>query len=190
MSTHPVADHHAPLARLTLRQLAVGRAVLALLWALALVLAVGDDVPRTSSDVPVAAAALLAAYPLIDVVASLPTAAGTGAAARLARLTAAVGLLAVLAVGLAAFGSDAGATLVAFGAWAAVSGALLLVTALRRRGEGGRLPLLVSGGLSTLAGLAFVAAGGREDAQLAGIAGYMALGAVLYLVWALRTREA
>ena len=47
------------------------RAVLALVWAAALVIAVGDKVPTTSSDVPVVAAALLASYPAIDVVASI-----------------------------------------------------------------------------------------------------------------------
>jgi len=175
---------HAPV---TPRRIAVVRAVLALLWAAAVVVAVGDDAPRTDSAVPVAAAALLAAYPLIDVVASLLAAGAAGATSRIVRLNAALGALAVVAVGVAAFGSDAGATLAAFGAWAAVSGALQLGVAVRRRNEGRQLPMMISGGLSTVAGLSFVAAAGGTDAQLAGLGGYMAVGAVLFLVWAART---
>jgi hypothetical protein len=59
------------------QRIAVARGVLALVWAAALVVAVGDRVPSTSSDVPTAAAALLASYPAIDVVASIAGAGGT-----------------------------------------------------------------------------------------------------------------
>ncbi len=121
MSTSLAADHPAPLSRATPQRIAVLRAVLALVWAAAVVLALGDDVPRTGSDIPVAAALLLAGYPLIDVVASVLGAGAQGASARVLRINAAIGLLAVVAVGAAALTSDAGATLVAFGAWAAVT---------------------------------------------------------------------
>ncbi len=50
--------------------------------------------------------------------------------------------------------------------------------------------MIVSGGLSTVAGLSFVAAAGEHDAHLAMLAGYAALGAVLYLVWTTRARAA
>jgi hypothetical protein len=50
--------------------------------------------------------------------------------------------------------------------------------------------MLVSGGLSTIAALGFLASSGMEDAHLAGVGGYMALGAVLYLLWAHRSRTA
>jgi uncharacterized membrane protein HdeD (DUF308 family) len=167
------------------------RAVLALAWAVALVLAVGDEVPSTSSDVPIAAAFLLASYPAIDVVASIAGALGTDASARVLRINAAIGVLAIVAIGVTAFGADAGATLAAFGAWAAVSGAIQLAVAVRlRRTEGHQLPLIVSGGLSTIAGLAFVVSSGMEDAHLAGVGGYMALGAVLFLLSAHRRRTA
>jgi uncharacterized membrane protein HdeD (DUF308 family) len=189
MST-PIAAGPATDAASTPQRIAIARAVLALLWAAALVLAVGDDVPRTDSDVPAAAAALLAAYPLIDVVASLLTASRSGRSEGLLRVNAAIGAVAAVAIGIAAFGSDAGATLTAFGAWAAVSGALQLVLAVRRRREGRQLPMMLSGALSTAAGLSFVAAAGRTDAELATLAGYMAFGAVLFLVWAFRARSA
>ena len=111
--------------------------------------------------------------------------------ARVLRINAAISALAVAAIGAAAFGSDAGATLAAFGAWAAVSGAVQLGVALHlRRKEGRQLPMIVSGGLSTIAGISFVASSGMEDAHLATLSGYMALGALLYLLWAHRSRTA
>jgi uncharacterized membrane protein HdeD (DUF308 family) len=173
------------------RQIAIARAVLALVWAAGLVIAVGDRVPSTSSDVPVAAAALLASYPAIDVVASIAAALGTDASGRLVRINAAISAVAVAAIGAAAFAADAGATLAAFGAWAAVSGAIQLAVAVRRRRATGRqLPMIVSGGLSTIVGIGFLAASGKDDAQLASVGGYMAFGALLYLLWAHRSRTA
>ncbi|WP_051471252.1 hypothetical protein [Patulibacter minatonensis] len=188
MSIPVTAGRPAP-ALSSPRRIAVGRAVLALLWAAAVVLAVGGEAPRTDSDVPVAAAVLLATYPLIDVVASLLSA-GAGAGDRVLRLNAAISAVAVVAVGVAALGSDAGATLAAFGAWAAVSGALQLGVAVRDRARGRQLPMMVSGGVSTVAGLMFVAASSRTDADLATLGGYMAAGAVLYLVWTARGTSA
>jgi uncharacterized membrane protein HdeD (DUF308 family) len=164
------------------------RAVLALTWAAALVLVIGDDVPRTSSDVPVAAAALLASYPVIDVVASLVGAAAAGPAGRVLRLNAAISAIAVAAIATTAFGSDAGATLAVFGTWAAVSGAIQLGVAVHHRAHGSQLSMIVSGGLSTIAGLSFVFAAGMDDAHLAHLAGYMGLGALLFLVFAFRAR--
>jgi uncharacterized membrane protein HdeD (DUF308 family) len=180
----------APPLRGVPQRIAVVRAALALVWAAALVIAVGDEVPSTSSDVPIAAAALLASYPAIDVVASIAGALRTEASPRVLRINAALSALAVAAIGAAAFGADAGATLAAFGAWAAVSGAIQFGAAVRRRGEGRQLPMIVSGGLSTIAGISFLAASGMNDAHLATLGGYMALGALLYLLWAQRSRTA
>jgi hypothetical protein len=181
----------APPSRDVPQRIAVVRAVLALGWAAALVIAVGDHVPSTSSDVPIAAAALLASYPAIDVVASLAAALHTDASGRVLVINAALSALAVAAIGATAFGADAGATLAAFGAWAAVSGAIQFGVAVHRRRAGSRqLPMIVSGGLSTIAGIGFLAASGMDDAQLATVGGYMALGALLYLLWAQRSRTA
>lgn len=194
MSASPAAVPVVPDAsrsRDSPRRIAIVRAVLALVWAAALAIAVGNEVPSTSSDVPIAAAALLASYPAIDVVASIAGALGTDASARVLRINAAISALAVAAIGAAAFGSDAGATLAAFGAWAAVSGALQLGVAVHLRRTGGRqLPMIVSGGLSTIAGISFVASSGMQDAHLSNLSGYMALGALLYLLWAHRSRTA
>jgi uncharacterized membrane protein HdeD (DUF308 family) len=171
------------------RRIAVVRAVFALAWAAALVIAVGGKMPSTDATLPLGVAALLASYPLIDVVASLVGSAY--ADARTLRTNAAISSLAVVAVAVAAFGSDTGTTLVAFGAWAAVSGAIQLALAVHnRRTKGRQLPMIVSGGLSTIAGVSFLAASGMDEAHLVNIAGYMAFGAVLFLIWARRSRTA
>ena len=186
----PVAPD-APRSRDSLRQIAIVRAVLALVWAAALVLVIGHKVPTTSSGVPIAAAALLASYPVIDVVASIVAALGRDASGRLLRINAAISALAVAAIGATAFGSDAGATLAAFGSWAAVSGVIQLGVAVhRRRTESRQLPMIVSGGLSTIAGISFLAASGMDHAHLATLGGYMALGGLLYLLSAHRSRTA
>jgi uncharacterized membrane protein HdeD (DUF308 family) len=167
------------------------RAFVALLWAAALVIAVGGKMPGTDSDLPVGVAAFLASYPLIDVIASLIGAASAPASARALRINAGVSALAAVAIGIAAFASTAGATLVAFGLWASVSGAIQLALAVhRRRTEGRQLPMIVSGGLSTIAGISFIAASGMDEAKLTTIGAYMALGALLYLLWARRTQPA
>ena len=185
------ATPHTPPSRDAPQRIAIVRAVLALVWAAALVIAAGDHVPSTNSDVPIAAAALLASYPAIDVVASVAAALGKDASGRVLRGNAAISAIAVAAIGATAFGADAGATLAAFGAWAAVSGAIQFGVAVQRRRAGSRqLPMIVSGGLSTIAGISFLAASGMDDAHLATVGGYMALGALLYLLGAHRSRTA
>ena len=168
------------------RRIARLRAVVALLWAATVALAVGND---AGPDLSVGVAALVAAYPAIDVVASLAEAARDGGRARLLQVNAAVSTLAVVALAGAAFGSDVGAVLAVFGAWAFVSGAIQLAGAILRRRAGSReAPMLVSGALSALAGLSFIASSGGDDPSLTPLAGYAALGAVLFLLWALRAR--
>lgn len=168
------------------RRVAVVRAGLALVWAGAFVVAVGDRIPTTASDVPTAAALLLLAYPLVDAVASaVGSTLRTGRDRRVLAVNGAISATAAVALAVAAFGADAGAALAVFGVWAAVSGAIQLALALGRgRADGRRWPMVVSGALSTVAGLAFVSASTQPDANLSGLAGYAALGAVLYLVWA------
>jgi uncharacterized membrane protein HdeD (DUF308 family) len=171
------------------RRIANVRAVLALAWAAAVIIAVGGDVPTTTSDLAVGVVALLASYPLIDVVASIATERYEDTSRNVFRVNAAVSTAAVVAIAVAGFGSDAGATLATFGVWAAISGAIQFGVAIhRRRSRGGELPMIVSGGLSTVAGLGFIAQSGGNDAHLSYIGGYMALGALLYLVWALPAR--
>jgi hypothetical protein len=165
------------------------RAALALAWAAALILAVGGDAPATASELAAGVAALLASYPLIDVVASIAGARYDGASQNVLRVNAAISTGAVVAIAVTGFGSDVGATVASFGAWAAISGAIQLGAAIHRSRRGaGQLPMIVSGGLSTIAGLGFIAQSGGNDAHLTYIGGYMALGAFLYLLAATRGR--
>jgi hypothetical protein len=128
--------------------------------------------------------------PAIDAIASFVQAPFvTPASARLPRVNGTISTAAVAAVAVTAFGYEAGSALAAFGAWAAVSGSIQLGTAIRQRRPGSRqLPMIISGGLSTVAGAGFIAASGMPAARLANVAGYMALGAVFYLLWAYRSR--
>ena len=192
MSASSATPHDSPGASRPLDQsqrITNIRAVLALAWAAAVIIAVGSEVPTTASDLAAGVAALLASYPLIDVVASIAAARHDGASRNVLRVNAAVSTAAVVAIAVTGFGSDAGATLASFGAWAAISGAIQFSVAIhRRRSRVGQLPMLVSGGLSTIAGLGFIAQSGGNDAHVTYIAGYMALGALFYLLSAQRRR--
>jgi hypothetical protein len=160
------------------RRVAFVRAVAALVWAGVLVVAVGDDVPTTASTLPTLVAVLLTAYPVIDVVSSVVE-------GGMLRVSGVVSAVAAVALGVAAFGGDAGEVLVVFGVWAVVSGGLQLGVAVRR---GRQVPMVISGGLSAVAGVSFAVASGKEDANLRMLAGYAAVGAILYVVWAVRDR--
>ena len=188
MSAHLAAS---PLGVLpwpgTPRRIAQLRAVVALLWAGAIAIVAGD----AGSDLPLGVAGLLTVYPLIDVVASLREAALGGDRVRHLRVNAAISLLATAGLAVAAFGADTRAVLVVFGAWASVSGAMQLANAMHRRRRGTReLPMLVSGAISTLAGISFIASSRMDDPTVTNLAGYAAFGALLYLLWAHRTRSA
>ena len=161
------------------------RAVLALAWAAALIIAVGSDVPATGSSLTAGVAALLASYPFIDVIASMAGSRYDAAFRNVLRVNAAISAAAVVAITATGFGSDAGATFACFGAWATISGAIQVGVALRRRPRAGQWLMILSGGLSTIAGLGFVGQSGGHDAHVTYIGGYMALGALLYLLSAL-----
>lgn len=167
------------------------RGLVALVWAVALVAVVGGGTTDTSADIPAGAALLIASYPLIDVLASLATARGLGSAGRGLQINAALSSLAVAAIVTTSLAAHVSAVLVAFGAWASVSGAIQFTRAVRNRHhQGHRLPLIVAGGLSTVVGISFIAASSKSTVHLMMFAEYMALGAVLFLLSALRTRRA
>ena len=169
------------------RRIAWVRAIAALAWAAAFVAALGGD-PAATETLPTAAAILLAAYPLIDVLSSAVEARESRASARVLPIVSGlISLAASVALAVAATSADAGTTLAVFGVWALVSGALQLGTAALRRRAGSReLPMIVSGAISAVAGLSFVAGSSQDVAHLTNLAAYAGLGAVLYLVWAAR----
>lgn len=166
-------------------RIAALRAVVALLWAAAVAIAAGD----ADTDLSTGLALLVTAYPAIDVVASLAEAARGGEASSRLRVNAAVSSLAVVGLAVAAFGSDISTVLAVFGTWAVVSGLIQLANAIQRRRRGSReVPMLISGGLSAVAGASIIASSGAQDPSLGTLAGYATVGAILFLIWAYRTR--
>jgi uncharacterized membrane protein HdeD (DUF308 family) len=172
------------------------RALAALVWAglLAVALSAGGSLTPQES-VPAFAIALLISYPLIDVIASLIDArtqqrhrpAGT-ATAQL--VNAGISSLTAIAIAVAAsHGADA--IFRVFGAWAILTGVIQLTLAIlrRRRSTPGQWPMILSGGISTLAGLGFTQMATKSELNLTTLAGYATLGAIFFLISAWRLRS-
>jgi uncharacterized membrane protein HdeD (DUF308 family) len=129
--------------------------------------------------------ALLVLYPAVDVVAAGFDARRTRNRALYANI--AVSTAAVIGLAVAA-ADDIPAVLRTWGAWAIVAGVAQLFVALQRRALGGQLPMILSGGISVLAGGGFLAqAGGATSMTM--LAGYAALGGVFFLISAVRLRR-
>jgi hypothetical protein len=184
MSSHPAVAQYDLTSHP--RPIAVVRAAVALVWAAAVAVSGGD----IGTDLSSGLALLVTAYPAIDVIASLAEAARDGEAANRLRINAVVSGVAVAGLAIAAFGSDVSSVLAVFGSWAVVSGLIQLANAIQRRRRGSHeVPMLISGGLSAIAGASIIASSGADDASLNTLAGYATLGAVLFLVWAFRSRR-
>jgi len=169
-----------------LRSLHLIRVVFSLVW-VALVVTTSHSL--VASDTPtVTAGVLLVVYPLWDAVATLLERRLTGAGgppSRVATANVALGVAAALGMA-AAVSSTLGTALLVFGVWALLSGAFQLVVAIRRRKSvGAQWPMVISGGLSVLAGAGFAAMSASDDSGLSGVAGYSAFGAFWFLVSAL-----
>ena len=144
-------------------------------------------------DAPTAvAAALLVAYPLWDAIATILELRLTGNGRALDRVRVGNVVLSVAATGamvIAVF-STVKATLIVFGVWALVSGAIQLTVAIRRRRTvGAQWPTMISGSLSILAGLFFTATSGSASSGLSRLAGYSAFGAFWFLVAVIALRR-
>jgi hypothetical protein len=168
------------------RNVAVTRAAVAVLWAIAYFLTLHGQKVLTGSDIPVAAGLLLAAYPLIDAVASI-----TGwRSGRADRAGVVIDSLAVIGLLIATFSLRTQAVLIAFGAWALASGLLQLIRAWRADGPRRiQLPLILSGAISAVVGAVFAATSGQHVAPLSDLGGYAVLGAVFFLAWAFIDRK-
>lgn len=164
----------------TLRRIYFIRFAFALVWA-ALVFTVG------SAEGPLQTV-LLVLYPLVDAGAVLLQirAEGDSRGPRPAELINVVlSVLAAIALGWASTVS-APAVLLAWGAWAIVSGLTQLFAAVLRRKSGGQVPLMISGGISVLAGGAFAAQGLQGGGAFAGVGGYAVLGGIFFFIAAIR----
>jgi uncharacterized membrane protein HdeD (DUF308 family) len=108
--------------------------------------------------------------------------AGTGSTDRLGTTNMALGLATTAGMTVAVF-STIGTALLVFGIWALLSGAIQLVVAIRRRRTvGAQWPMVISGGLSVLAGASFAAMSASATSSLSSVAGYSAFGALWFLV--------
>ncbi|GAX57164.1 DUF308 domain-containing protein [Streptomyces olivochromogenes] len=165
-----------------LRSLYLIRVAFSLIW---VALVVTTSASLVSTDKPtVIAAVLLVIYPLWDVIATLleRRMAGTGPTDRVGTTNMALGLAATAGMIIAVF-SAIGSALLVFGIWALLSGAIQLVVAIRRRRTvGAQWPMVISGGLSVLAGASFAAMSASATSSLSTVAGYSAFGALWFLV--------
>ncbi|MGS2645748.1 hypothetical protein [Streptosporangium sp. G12] len=143
----------------------------------------------TLPDLDVAAGVLLVVYPAVDVAAAIVDARVASATrVRFAVFgTIAAGSLAAVGLALAS-PSGVPAALRVWGAWAVVAGLLQLVVAVLRRGVGGQVAMILSGGGSVIAGTAFILIASTEDPTLSVLAGYAVVGGTFFLVSALRLR--
>ncbi|MGW1505068.1 DUF308 domain-containing protein [Streptomyces mirabilis] len=179
------STHRTTTTSSGLRSLYLIRVAFSLIW---VALVVATSASLVSADKPtVIAAVLLVIYPLWDVIATLleRRMAGTGSTDRLATTNMALGLATTAGMIVAVF-SAIGTALLVFGIWALLSGAIQLVVAIRRRRTvGAQWPMVISGGLSVLAGASFAAMSASATSSLSSVAGYSAFGALWFLVSAI-----
>lgn len=162
-----------------LRTLYLARFGFAVVWAGLLV--------ATGSTINPASIALLLIYPLADVAAAVVDFRGSGADRPGALLQTNMALSLLAAIGLAgAVGSGFPSVLRVWGVWAITAGLVQLAVAIRRRRLGGQWPMILSGGISAIAGTGFLLMAGGPKASLTTIAGYATLGGIFFLVSAIR----
>jgi uncharacterized membrane protein HdeD (DUF308 family) len=167
-----------------LRRLYFVRFGFAIVWA-ALLFATG-------SKLGPAAVILLVLYPAFDVAAAVVDARSSrdrdGGSPRSLYGNIAISSLAAIGIAIAC-ASGVPAVLRVWGVWAIVAGLIQLFVAISRRTLGGQWPMILSGGISVLAGAAFIAMAGSNAPKPSNVAGYAVLGGIFFLVSALRLRR-
>jgi len=162
-----------------LRRLYFVRFVFALVWAIVLIPLAKHLNPLTAT--------LFVIYPLFDVAAAVIDARSSRATGRPTLLYVNVAISLLAAVGLAvAATSGVPAVLRVWGAWAVVAGLVQLLVGVSRRTMGGQWPMIISGGISVLAGASFIAGASADNPSLANAAGYAVPGAIFFLIAAFR----
>jgi uncharacterized membrane protein HdeD (DUF308 family) len=142
----------------------------------------------TKSQLGPLGVALIVLYPLFDVAAATVDTRSTGPARGL-YLNIAISLLAAIGMAIAC-ASGVPAVLRVWGAWAVVAGLIQLIVGAGRRKLGGQWPMILSGGISVLAGLSFIAGASADNPKLTNVAGYAVLGGIFFLVSAIRLGRA
>ena len=170
----------------SLRTLYLVRVLFSVVWVV-LVFSLASSA-LSGSTPSLVAGILLVVYPVWDVIATFfDIRANRASTSKLPQyvnivfgLAAAVAMIIVLPIG--------GLTpaIIVFGVWAFVSGAVQLFLAIRRRRAlGAQWPMIISGGLSVVAGIAFIIMASSPRTGLTTLAGYSAVGAFWYLVTAI-----
>ncbi|RCK70231.1 hypothetical protein DT076_06045 [Desertihabitans brevis] len=166
-----------------LRTLYLARFVFAVVWAVLLALTARTFGPLTVG--------LLLLYPLVDLVAAVVDHRASRAVRPTPLLVVNMVLSGLTVVGLAiASTSGVPAVLVVWGVWAITAGAVQLAVGLVRRRLGGQWPMILSGGISVLAGSGFILQASGGGGALTGLAGYATLGGIFFLLSALRLGRA
>lgn len=169
-----------PFPQAGLRNLYFVRAVFSAIW-VTLMFMVGARTPQVG-------AWLLVIYPAWDVLATLiELRVQADTRAQLAfYLNIASSVLATIAFGAAVY-ADIPLRIILFGIWALVAGLIQLAVGLiRRRQMSGQWPIILSGAQSSLAGIAFILMAHSADMGIQRLAGYSAVGAVYFLISAIR----
>ncbi|MGF0114798.1 hypothetical protein ACQFYA_00555 [Promicromonospora sp. Marseille-Q5078] len=162
-----------------LRNLYYVRSGFAVVWAILLIV--------TATTINPVAITLLVVYPLFDVAAAVVDFRSSGSSRPKAPLYLNMVLSLLAAIGLAvAVGSGIPDVLRVWGAWAITAGIVQLVVAVLRWRLGGQVAMVLSGGISVLAGSGFILMAGGPDAALTGVGGYAILGGIFFLVSAVR----
>ncbi|MEV4532440.1 hypothetical protein AB0J82_01255 [Asanoa sp. NPDC049518] len=162
-----------------LRRLYFARFAFAIVWAV-VTFAIADDLNPL-------AATLFVIYPLVDAAAAVVDL--RSSRSTLLYVNIAISLLAAIGLAVAAT-SGIPAVLRVWGAWAVVAGLVQLIVGVTRRGMPGQWPMIISGGLSVLAGGSFVAAASADDPALTSAIGYAIPGAIFFLIAAIRLGRA
>ncbi|MBM0201704.1 hypothetical protein ACIA47_17885 [Micromonospora sp. NPDC051227] len=162
-----------------LRRLYFGRFAFAVVWA-------AVTLPLAKHLNPLTAT-LLVLYPLFDVAAAIVDVRASRATGSptLLYVNVAISLLAAVGLGIAGT-SGVPAVLRVWGAWAVVAGLVQLIVGVTRRKMGGQWPMIISGGLSVLAGGSFIAAASADNPALTNAIGYAIPGAIFFLIAAIR----
>jgi uncharacterized membrane protein HdeD (DUF308 family) len=170
----------APTFSRSLRRLYFIRAAFAVVWAALLIVASMNAGPLLT--------VLLVIYPLFDAGAVFWQLRADPAEDRSSAsewVNVVVSVLVAIALGIASTFSTS-AALIVWGLWAIGAGIPQLISAIRNRRTGGQVPQMLSGGISVLAGSAFAIQGLQGAQSIAGVGGYATLGAIFFLVSAIR----
>lgn len=173
---HDVGRHaaaHSVSSNVDLRNYYFVRAAFAVVWVVA---------AFTVGKAPLAATALLIAYPGWDAIANLFDISRNGGAARNLPQTLNVAISGVTAAAVASVSGNMNAVLGIFGAWAIFAGLMQLATGVRRwRFFGAQWTMILSGAQSALAGAFFISRSfGNGTPSIRDVAGYAAFGAFYF----------